>query len=182
EDGILWVLAGNGGRANRFLVGDPKQSIYRFRLADPRIFRGYLEQWQDQPDAGQVIALTENFRSRESIVRFINTFFGGLMTREMGGIEYDEMARLHFGDRAGRVPFSAAADGETSSNQAAEGLPLAAVELHLRLAGGSAHADAAENDGTDSNGGSLDSLSQAEVEARLIGLRLAQLRTAKAQV
>ncbi len=49
---------------NRFLVGDVKQSIYRFRLADPKIFRDYAKSWRGEN--GQAIPLTENFRSRES--------------------------------------------------------------------------------------------------------------------
>ena len=51
---------------NRFLVGDVKQSIYRFRLADPKIFRDYAKNWRGKD--GQTIPLAENFRSRESLL------------------------------------------------------------------------------------------------------------------
>ena len=56
------------GSANRFLVGDVKQSIYRFRLADPKIFRDYAENWRGKN--GQTIPLAENFRSREALLDF----------------------------------------------------------------------------------------------------------------
>src|SRR5208283_2702026 len=53
---------------NRFLVGDAKQSIYRFRLADPKIFRDYAAAWRGP--TGQTIPLNENFRSREGLLHF----------------------------------------------------------------------------------------------------------------
>src|SRR4029077_3454807 len=46
QDAILEALSREGPAANRFLVGDPKQSIYRFRLADPHIFQHYVETWR----------------------------------------------------------------------------------------------------------------------------------------
>src|SRR4030095_13806488 len=46
QDTILRALAREGAEANRFLVGDVKQSIYRFRLADPHIFQSYVQSWQ----------------------------------------------------------------------------------------------------------------------------------------
>src|SRR6185437_14951830 len=73
QDKIISALAREGKDANRFLVGDVKQSIYRFRLADPKIFRDYAKIWPVAPKYneggrgknGQTIPLTENFRSRE---------------------------------------------------------------------------------------------------------------------
>ncbi len=80
--------------ANRFLVGDVKQSIYRFRLADPKIFRDYARDWRD--GNGQVIPLAENFRSREALLEFVNSVFSQIMREEIGGVAYDEDARLKF--------------------------------------------------------------------------------------
>ena len=77
---------------NRFLVGDVKQSIYRFRLADPKIFRDYAKDWRGEN--GQTIPLTENFRSRESLLGFVNSVFELLMREEVGGVKYDAEARL----------------------------------------------------------------------------------------
>ena len=68
QDKIISALSRDGTDANRFLVGDVKQSIYRFRLADPKIFRDYAKNWRGEN--GQTIPLTENFRSRESLSQF----------------------------------------------------------------------------------------------------------------
>src|SRR5208282_4890223 len=83
---------GTPNASNRFLVGDVKQSIYRFRLADPKIFRAYARDWRGAN--GQVIPLTENFRSRENLVNFVNSFFGLLMHEELGNVNYDDEAKL----------------------------------------------------------------------------------------
>ena len=95
QDKIISALSRDGKNANRFLVGDVKQSIYRFRLADPKIFRNYARNWRDKN--GQTIPLTENFRSRESLLNFVNSVFEPLMREEIGGVNYDAEARLRFG-------------------------------------------------------------------------------------
>ena len=78
---------------NRFLVGDVKQSIYRFRLADPRIFQEYERRWREA-DGGRVISLQENFRSREALIHFFNAVFSDLMQEPVGRVSFDEHARL----------------------------------------------------------------------------------------
>ena len=95
-------------KANRFLVGDVKQSIYRFRLADPKIFRDYAKSWHGGD--GQTIPLAENFRSRESLLNFVNSLFEPIMREEIGGVNYDEEAKLKFGSPETRANFSAAKD------------------------------------------------------------------------
>ncbi len=89
-----------GGR-NLFTVGDVKQSIYRFRLADPTIF---LEQYRTYPDAAQAaegeprrILLSQNFRSRASVLDAANFVFSAIMSREMGEVDYGAAERLYFG-------------------------------------------------------------------------------------
>ena len=83
-----------------FTVGDVKQSIYRFRLADPTIF---LEKYRDYPEARQEeggprkILLSQNFRSRQSVLDAVNFVFQSVMSREMGEIDYGEAERLYFG-------------------------------------------------------------------------------------
>ena len=72
-----------------------KQSIYRFRLADPKIFRDYAQSWRGKN--GQTIHLAENFRSREGLLNFVNSVFEPLMREEIGGVRYDAEARLQFG-------------------------------------------------------------------------------------
>jgi ATP-dependent helicase/nuclease subunit A len=97
QESIIRDLGREGAEANRFLVGDIKQSIYRFRLGDPRIFLRRKEEWSDAPNC-QVIALSENFRSHQGILDFANSLFGYLMRKDVGGIDYDEDARLRCGN------------------------------------------------------------------------------------
>jgi len=85
QEAILCALGREGAEANRFLVGDIKQSIYRFRLADPRIFLHYQRAWESEPGA-KVIWLSDNFRSHPSILDFVNEVFATLMRRELGAL------------------------------------------------------------------------------------------------
>lgn len=78
---------------NLFMVGDIKQSIYRFRHAEPRLFIDKATRFK-QPDSGQRIDLSQNFRSRAEVLHGINDLFVQLMDEEVGEIEYDEAARL----------------------------------------------------------------------------------------
>jgi len=84
---------------NLFMVGDVKQSIYRFRLADPTIF---LEKYAlySATGVGELILLQENFRSRKSVLDAANSVFGSIMSSELGELDYDEEAQLHFGSLA----------------------------------------------------------------------------------
>jgi ATP-dependent helicase/nuclease subunit A len=82
---------------NLFCVGDVKQSIYRFRLAQPEQFRDRAQRFgRGQPrDGGQVIDLRTNFRSRPELLECLNGFFERLMTEQAMEIEYDQTHRLH---------------------------------------------------------------------------------------
>ena len=160
QDKIIQLLSGEGPAANRFLVGDVKQSIYRFRLADPRIFRTYADTWRGA--AGTVIPLRENFRSREGVIEFVNSFFAPLMRPDCGGVAYDETARLRFGAPQERAALSRAANPEPP------------VELLLRLTG-EEEGNGGEGAEEEGNNGWQDLL-EAEKEARLVALRLLQLR------
>lgn len=83
---------------NRFMVGDVKQSIYRFRLARPEIFMGKFENYsKDVAAKSRLITLKENFRSRQSVIDSVNAVFERTMHKEIGGVEYDEDARLNRG-------------------------------------------------------------------------------------
>ena len=97
QDKIIQGLSREGAEANRFLVGDVKQSIYRFRLADPKIFRDYARDWRQR--AGKTIPLSENFRSREGLLLLVNSVFRLVMHEEIGGVTYDAAAELRFGAR-----------------------------------------------------------------------------------
>ncbi|MDO4719150.1 MAG: helicase-exonuclease AddAB subunit AddA [Peptostreptococcaceae bacterium] len=80
---------------NLFLVGDVKQSIYRFRLSDPTLFISRYERYRKGEDPrGVKIDLSSNFRSRKSLLDFANILFSRLMSRELGEVDYDEDAAL----------------------------------------------------------------------------------------
>ncbi|MDF2657373.1 MAG: helicase [Paenibacillus sp.] len=83
---------------NRFMVGDVKQSIYRFRLAEPGLFMDKYKSFEpsgnDHPSGGRKIDLARNFRSRQQIVDGVNFVFKQIMTERVGELEYDEAAQL----------------------------------------------------------------------------------------
>ncbi|MDK2905192.1 MAG: ATP-dependent helicase/nuclease subunit, partial [Eubacteriaceae bacterium] len=81
---------------NYFMVGDVKQSIYRFRLADPSIFMGKYERFGDA-DGGKLISLNRNFRSAETVIAGINEIFSAIMSKSLGEIDYNDQVRLYPG-------------------------------------------------------------------------------------
>ena len=87
-------LLSNG--QNRFMVGDIKQSIYRFRQADPQIFNEKFQSYAHNPKEGKLILLKENFRSSSEVLSATNDVFGRLMDQEVGEINYDSMHQLVF--------------------------------------------------------------------------------------
>ena len=86
---------------NIFAVGDVKQSIYRFRLAEPGIFlekyRTYAPAEQAAPGQPRRMVLSRNFRSRREVLDATNFVFGAIMSREMGELDYTEEQQLHPG-------------------------------------------------------------------------------------
>ena len=77
------------------MVGDVKQSIYRFRLAEPRLFLDkYLRFTLDGEHSGLRIDLSQNFRSRKEVLAGTNFIFQQVMDTNIGEIEYDEAAQL----------------------------------------------------------------------------------------
>nr|WP_205396056.1 helicase-exonuclease AddAB subunit AddA [Streptococcus lutetiensis] len=79
---------------NRFMVGDIKQSIYRFRQADPQIFNQKFKDFQEHPEHGKLILLKENFRSQSEVLDATNSVFTHLMDEAVGEILYDGMHQL----------------------------------------------------------------------------------------
>lgn len=88
---------------NLFMVGDVKQSIYRFRLADPTLFLEKYETFDKRKDGedrelvNRRIDLSKNFRSRSSVIDGVNFLFRHLMSKDLGEIHYDESAYLYRG-------------------------------------------------------------------------------------
>ncbi|QQC35547.1 helicase-exonuclease AddAB subunit AddA [Streptococcus oralis] len=81
---------------NRFMVGDIKQSIYRFRQADPQIFNEKFQRYAQNHKEGKLILLKENFRSSSEVLSATNDVFARLMDQEVGEINYDSMHQLVF--------------------------------------------------------------------------------------
>lgn len=108
QDTIFRAIS-KAGR-NLFMVGDVKQSIYRFRLADPGIFTEKYLKYKDDAEAApgepRRIMLQENFRSRREILDAANSVFSLCMSRALGDLDYDEDAALKCGAAyEGEVPL-----------------------------------------------------------------------------
>ena len=82
---------------NLYMVGDIKQSIYRFRNANPNIFRNKYNNYEKN-NGGMKIDLLKNFRSREEVLNNINLIFDFIMDEEYGGANYKESHRMNFGN------------------------------------------------------------------------------------
>ena len=97
QEYLLSAISGEEeGRYNRFMVGDVKQSIYKFRLARPELFLEKYDTYQETGDLCR-IDLAKNFRSRVQVVDAVNDVFSRIMSREIGGIAYDDKAALYPG-------------------------------------------------------------------------------------
>ena len=81
---------------NLFIVGDVKQSIYGFRMAEPAMFTERIDEFSRRDAA---LHLSANFRSSNEVIEGVNSIFTPIMTRETGGVDYDETARLVHGRR-----------------------------------------------------------------------------------
>jgi len=214
QDAILRLVSGEGADANRFLVGDLKQSIYRFRLANPHIFAAYAKAWrgpgssrrEEAPTecgmrnaecgmrnaecgmgsgslltsaATGVIALSENFRSREAVLNFVNPLFRALMRESIGGVDYDAEAELKFGNPEGRtllrnpVPATSSRRPDTTNatERQQEVADTSRVELHILTK------DADEQPEDRDTATDLLDLLAIEREARCVALRLRALHT-----
>ncbi len=98
QETLIQSLSGQRfGRPNVFMVGDVKQSIYKFRLARPEIFMEKYETYTEAESPSQKIELHQNFRSRASVLDSVNRIFYQIMTRNLGNVEYNESAALHPG-------------------------------------------------------------------------------------
>ena len=85
------------GENNIFMVGDVKQSIYRFRLARPELFMKRYDSYSLEESTTQRIDLHKNFRSREEVLTCTNDLFYKIMARSLGNVEYDAEAALYPG-------------------------------------------------------------------------------------
>lgn len=133
---------------NRFMVGDVKQSIYAFRLADPGIFLSHYHASRDHVEAtegdARKVLLTKNFRSRPEILSATNAVMRECMSAEMGGISYDESEALSPG-RTDYAPLDtppvtltaidmSCLEGDAMTDE--EGLSLAKLDVEARYVAG----------------------------------------------
>lgn len=137
------------GEYNIFMVGDVKQSVYRFRQARPELFMEKLDAYSTDDSKTQRIDLHKNFRSREEVLKSVNFFFQQIMRRELGGVEYDKDAALYAG-----ADFAPGNDRNFTNTEV----------LALELDGD----DLLEEDERKAAGA-------RELEARLIGMRIREI-------
>lgn len=91
QEEIISIVAGLN---NRFMVGDIKQSIYRFRLCDPDIFLDKYENYAKKNQHSELFKLNCNFRSDKKILKFVDLVFSGVMTEDFGGVDYKKDAQF----------------------------------------------------------------------------------------
>lgn len=97
QEAIVTTLA-HDDPGNLFMVGDIKQSIYRFRLAEPKLFLDKFNRYRADETAGTEITLAENFRSMKNVDDFTNLIFTQIMDQQLGQISYQGSAKLAYGD------------------------------------------------------------------------------------
>ncbi len=98
QEYLLQAVSGeDDGNFNRFMVGDVKQSIYKFRLARPELFMEKYYTYSHEESDRQRIDLHKNFRSREEVLYSVNHIFSQIMGERFGGIAYDDSAALYPG-------------------------------------------------------------------------------------
>ncbi|MBR6321602.1 MAG: helicase-exonuclease AddAB subunit AddA [Lachnospiraceae bacterium] len=99
EQILTAVSRQESGQNNIFMVGDMKQSIYRFRMADPGLFTEKYASYTEDDSPCQKVELSMNFRSRKEVTRTANWFFFQLMQKTVGGIDYTRRTALDPGAR-----------------------------------------------------------------------------------
>lgn len=98
QEAIMTSVSGiSKGNYNIFMVGDVKQSIYRFRLSRPELFMEKFHTYSVENSEKQRIDLHKNFRSRKEVLDSTNFVFQQIMIPSFGGIDYDEKAALYVG-------------------------------------------------------------------------------------
>ena len=97
QEAILLSVSKQDEEHNLFMVGDLKQSIYKFRLAKPEIFRDKYERFTYDQSVEVKIDLAKNFRSRREVVDFSNLIFEKVMSKDIGDVDYNDITKLNYG-------------------------------------------------------------------------------------
>ncbi len=163
QEAILSLLVGSGGQSEPglFMVGDVKQSIYRFRLSEPGLFMDKYHRFAAADGEGRLITLTRNYRSRQGVVDGVNFIFRQIMSSAVGEMDYDTRDELVCGAEYPARPGAAEENAVVNVNTGCIAISQAnrlngsaltgeAVELHLidLSAGQGAILSADENDST----------------------------------
>ncbi|GGB59288.1 helicase-exonuclease AddAB subunit AddA [Fictibacillus barbaricus] len=145
QESIVRLVSKDGEAGNMFMVGDVKQSIYRFRLAEPLLFLSKYKQFTKEGGSGLRIDLAKNFRSRNGILQATNYLFRQIMNETVGEIEYSEDAELKLGasyypEQEGNEPelilinkSNPVVDEEGLENGEVEKTDLETVQLEARV-------------------------------------------------
>jgi ATP-dependent helicase/nuclease subunit A len=156
----------DGGGPNVFVVGDVKQSIYRFRQARPELFLEKYHSYQREKGSNnRKIQLYKNFRSREGIIDAVNFVFGRIMSRDAGELDYTSEEELNFG-------------ADYPDAQHKDRGDCYRVELHLLETGdrnGSGEPESVQAQDRPEEGESYDEPDAIQAEARMVAKRIKDL-------
>lgn len=142
-------------RKNIFMVGDVKQSIYKFRLARPELFLEKYQSYTREDSQFQKIELHQNFRSRPQVLESTNDVFFKIMTEKLGSVAYTEDAALHPGAGYEPLPESASEEERDFSTE------LLLINTKDSIL------EELDDDSAD--------YTRQELEARMIGMRIREL-------
>ncbi|SFF00171.1 DNA helicase/exodeoxyribonuclease V, subunit A [Paenibacillus catalpae] len=169
QEAIVSLIA-NPQAGNRFMVGDVKQSIYRFRLAEPNLFMSKYKNYGAPGGDGLRIDLARNFRSRLEVVDGVNDVFRAIMRESVAEMDYDKRAELVCGasypepEQAGRFAVELAVIDKAGSSDAEEVAAATAADSDEEPEQGAVPAAA-----------SAEELQTAQLEARLIARQIRTL-------
>ena len=145
---------------NIFMVGDVKQSIYKFRQARPELFLEKYENYSEKPqeNVGRKIKLFENFRSRKNVLDITNMVFEDIMSKELGDIEYDEKEFLNLGMEYEDIQTDAKTGGKAE---------LHIIDLYEE--------DDEEEDNTDEENEQVEIIDNTEIEAKFVAKKIKEI-------
>ncbi len=192
EEIINLICRKNEGRRNVFMVGDLKQSIYRFRMAKPELFKEKKNTYtKDGDDLNALITLHKNFRSREEVIDGINFIFKAAMSEDVGELTYDEGEELKVGasykeyeeegNVGGAVEFNVINLDDTIAEEDEENEAELAVDHH-KLKSEEGRKDSTEEEEEQSEEQlEKEELDAIQVEARFVAKRIRQLMEAEGE-
>lgn len=155
------------GNPNVFMVGDVKQSIYRFRQAKPELFLDKYNRYsKEEGELYRKITLYKNFRSRKEILHGVNYIFEQIMSESIGELNYDESEALNLG-------------ASYSSSEEVDGIVGGKVELHIIEKAEKEAFEGQENE-EEVIDEDKEALNNIELEARMTALRIKELMKEKA--